>query len=55
MKSIKTGIKSRDEHLLEEDYFHISKYPKIYLKSTEVIKRRADLYDVKVELKIKGE
>ena len=25
VKSIKTGIKSRDEHLLEEDYFHISK------------------------------
>lgn len=54
VKSIKTGIKSRDEHLLEEDYFHISKYPKIYLISTQVIKRTANLYDVKVELKIKG-
>ena len=54
VKSIKTGITGRDEHLLEEDYFYISKHPKIYLKSTDVIKRTDDLYEAKVDLKIKG-
>lgn len=54
VKSINTGIDSRDEHLLEEDYFHSSKFPKITLSSIDITKKRGNNYSAKVNLTIKG-
>ena len=53
--SIETGIDSRDEHLLKEDYFYISKYPLIKLKSTSISKVSSSKYRVKANLTIKGQ
>lgn len=53
VNSIETGIDSRDEHLLEEDYFCAKNYPKIFLESTEVKKQSQGNYTVKASLKIK--
>ena len=52
--SIETGIDSRDEHLLEEDYFHVSKYPLITLDVAELYKKPNNTYSAKVNLRIKG-
>ena len=52
--SIKTGIDSRDEHLLEEDYFNAEKYELITLTSESVNKVSDGQYKVKANLKIKG-
>ena len=52
--SIETGIDSRDEHLLEEDYFNVEKYKLITLKSESVTKVSDRQYMVKANLKIKG-
>ncbi len=52
--SIETGIDSRDEHLLEEDYFNVEKYKLITLKSESVTKVSDGQYKVKASLKIKG-
>ncbi len=54
VSSIETGIDSRDEHLLEEDYFYVEKYPKITLKSTEVKALKNNNYEVTANLTIKG-
>lgn len=54
VKSIETGIDSRDEHLLEDDYFNVTKFPKIILKSSQIVKRSSNLYTVKAKLTIKG-
>jgi polyisoprenoid-binding protein YceI len=42
VKSISTGIESRDEHILKEDYFDEKKYQKIVLKSTKIKKNEAN-------------
>ncbi len=36
--SINTGNGMRDEHLLDEDFFHVEKYPQILFQSTEIAK-----------------
>lgn len=54
VKSIITGIQSRDEHLLEEDYFYASKYPSIYLQSTTLNKTATNQYTATVNVTIKG-
>lgn len=54
VKSIRTGIQSRDEHLLKEDYFNIEKYPSIILKSNSISKKSDTQYKVTADLKIKG-
>jgi polyisoprenoid-binding protein YceI len=54
VSSIKTGIDSRDEHLLGEDYFNAEKHKEITLKSKAVIKVSDTQYKVKADLKIKG-
>lgn len=53
--SIKTGIDTRDEHLLDEDYFHSKKHPIISLKSTDIKIQKNNNYIVKANLSIKGE
>jgi len=52
-KSINTGIKSRDRHLLGDTYFQVEKYPKIILNSTQIKQIDSSHYDVRVEIQIK--
>lgn len=52
--SIETGIESRDEHLLKEDYFYVSKYPLITMDVVELYKKAENRYSAKVNLRIKG-
>lgn len=54
VNSIETGIDSRDEHLLEEDYFYESKYPLIKLNLVELYKKSQKKYSAKVIVQIKG-
>lgn len=54
VSSIETGIESRNEHLLEEEYFNAAKHPSISLISTYITKQSANNYVVKADLKIKG-
>ena len=54
VKSIKTGIDSRDEHLLEEDYFNETKFKHITLQSTSISKSSENNYRVSAKLSIKG-
>lgn len=39
VNSVDTGIKKRDKHLLEDDYFDVAKYPTIEFYSTKIEKR----------------
>ena len=52
--SIETGIESRDEHILKEEYFDAEKHKSIVLKSTEIKKLKIDTYEVVAKLTIKG-
>ena len=54
VSSISTGIESRDEHLLEEDYFNAEKHKYITLQSTVIKKKSNESYNVKATLEIKG-
>ena len=53
VSSIETGIESRDEHLLEDDYFDVKSHPKISLKSNEIVKKGPSDYQVSAILTIK--
>ncbi|WP_138432595.1 YceI family protein [Winogradskyella algicola] len=52
--SIETGIDSRDEHLLKEDYFHQEKHEYITLQSTSIKKESTTEYLISANLTIKG-
>ncbi len=52
-KSINTGIKSRDRHLLGDTYFQVERHPRIILNSTQIKQIDANHYDVLVEIQIK--
>ena len=52
-KSINTGIKSRDRHLLGDTYFQVERHPRIILNSTQIKQIDAIHYDVLVEIQIK--
>ncbi|WP_179009385.1 YceI family protein [Winogradskyella forsetii] len=54
VSSIKTGIDKRDEHLKEEEYFHVNNHKQITLKSESVSKVSENQYKVKANLTIKG-
>lgn len=54
VSSIKTGIESRDKHLLEAAYFDAKNYKQITLKSTSVSKTSETEYTVVANLTIKG-
>jgi polyisoprenoid-binding protein YceI len=54
VSSIETGIDSRDEHLLDEDYFNVNSHKYITLKSTSVTKTAENKYKVKADLSVKG-
>ncbi len=52
--SIETGIDSRDEHLLKEDYFDVDNHEYIKVESKSISKTSKNNYSVKVKLIIKG-
>ena len=54
ISSIETGIDSRDEHMLEEDYFDAKKHPTITLSSSEIKDVGPNNYKVIAVLTIKG-
>ncbi len=54
VKSVDTGIKKRDKHLLEDDYFHVAAYPAIQFSSTKIEKKSNADYIVHGELTIKN-
>jgi len=54
VNSIETGIDSRDEHLLKEDYFDATKHKYISLQSTSISKVSNTEYNVEADLTIKG-
>tara|TARA_R110001632_G_scaffold140060_1_gene255933 strand:+ start:41953 stop:42492 length:540 start_codon:yes stop_codon:yes gene_type:complete len=54
VKSISTGIESRDEHILDEDYFDESNHKTIVLKSTKFHKSDNGNFEMIAELTIKG-
>ncbi|ARV15793.1 YceI family protein [Polaribacter sp. SA4-12] len=54
VKSISTGSKSMEEHLLKSDFFDVEKHPNIVFKSSEIIKDTNDKYLIKGSLFIKG-
>ncbi|WP_299519755.1 YceI family protein [Winogradskyella sp.] len=54
VSSIKTGIESRDEHLLKEDYFDVENHEFITLNSTSISKESDSEYSVDAILTIKG-
>jgi polyisoprenoid-binding protein YceI len=54
VNSIFTDIVSRDEHLLEADYFDAEKYPKIIFNSTAIEEIESSKYILKGFITIKG-
>lgn len=54
VKSISTGIESRDKHILEEDYFDEPNYKNITLKSTNIEKKTDGNFTLFADLNIKG-
>lgn len=52
--SIETGIESRDEHLLNTDYFDAENHEYIILESKTINKKSDTVYDVVSNLTIKG-
>jgi len=54
VKSIDTGINSRDKHILEEDYFDEPKHKNITLESTKIEQNGDGTYSMTANLTIKG-
>ncbi|NMC63895.1 MAG: YceI family protein, partial [SAR324 cluster bacterium] len=54
VRSINTEEKKRDEHLLNEDFFEVEKFPEIVFKSKEIKNIKADSFDVLGDLSIRG-
>lgn len=54
VKSITTGMQSRDKHLLEEDYFNADKFPKIVFETVDIKKESSQNYILTAYLYIKG-
>ena len=54
ISSIDTGIKARDKHLQENEYFHSEQYPEIELTSEKLKKLSDGQYEFTGKLSIKG-
>ena len=54
VKSIATGIESRDKHILEEDYFDVENHKDIVLKSTKIEEKHDGTFVLTGDLIIKG-
>ncbi len=53
VESIETGMKKRDEHILEEDYFDLKNYKIIFFKSSKIEWVSENKYQVEANLTIK--
>jgi len=54
VKSISTGIESRDNHILKKAYFDLENYKKIRLKSIKIEKKDSQKFSLNASLTIKG-
>jgi polyisoprenoid-binding protein YceI len=52
--SIDTGQEGRDKHLRSGDFFDVEKYPTITFKSSKVVPKGKDLYEVTGDLSMHG-
>ncbi len=52
--SIDTANENRDKHLRSADFFDVEKYPTITFKSTKVVPKGKDLYEVTGDLTLHG-
>jgi polyisoprenoid-binding protein YceI len=52
--SIDTGQEGRDKHLRSPDFFDVEKYPTITFKSSKVVPKSKDLYEVTGDLTMHG-
>jgi len=52
--SIDTGQERRDNHLRSADFFEVEKYPAITFKSSKVVPKGKDLYEVTGDLTMHG-
>lgn len=52
--SIKTGIEMRDRHLKKSEYFDVTKFPKITLRTTKIELVANDDYKITCDITIKG-
>lgn len=52
--SIETGVKRRDRHLLEEEYFYEEEFPVITFKSKEISKTDSNTLEIQGQLTIRG-
>lgn len=53
-KTIDTDNKTRDNHLREDEYFDVEKYPNISMKSTKIEKVSENKYKATFDLTLKG-
>ena len=54
VKSINTGINSRDKHLMKDEYFDVARFPTMVFNSTSVKSNNAGSLSVTGDLTIKG-
>jgi polyisoprenoid-binding protein YceI len=54
VSTLSTGDAQRDEHLKNEDFFHHEEHPRMVFKSTKVVKKGEEEYEVTGDLKIHG-
>jgi len=54
VSTLETGISARDNHLRDQKYFYVDKYPDITMRSIEITKRSANAFDGVFALTIKG-
>jgi polyisoprenoid-binding protein YceI len=54
VESIETGMKKRDEHILQEDYFDLKNYKMITFRSSKIEWVSENKYQVEANLTIKG-
>ncbi len=52
--SVITGMKSRDKHLLKEDFFYVDKFDRIVLETISLKKESSNKYTLTGNLTIKG-
>ena len=54
VESIRTGMESRDKHILKEDFFYAKKYTNIRFKTISIKKESIDNYLISANLTIKN-